>query len=65
MVTTQDIAIFKKKTPAILKIQDGGQGGLEKNANIDFQIHKNLSFPKMYSFHFLQKNSTEKHKELD
>ena len=27
MVTTQDIAIFKKKTAAILKLQDGGQGG--------------------------------------
>ena len=65
MVTTQDIAIFKKKTAAILKIQDGGQGGLEKNANIDFQIHKTLSFPKMYSFHFLQKIPTKKHKELD
>ena len=36
MVTTQDIAILKKKTAAILKIQDGGQGELEKNANIGF-----------------------------
>ena len=25
---------FKEKTAAILKIKDGGQGGLEKNANI-------------------------------
>ena len=41
-----------------MKIQDGGQGGLEKNANIGFQIHKTLSFPKMYSFHFLQKIPT-------
>ena len=60
MVTTQDIAIFKEKTAAILKIQDGGQGGLEKNANICFQIHKTLSFPKMHSFHFLQKIPTKK-----
>ena len=59
MVTTQDIAIFKKKTAAILKIQDRGQGGL-KNTNIGFQIHKTLSFPKMYSFHFLQKITTNK-----
>ena len=51
---------FLRKTAAILKIQDGGQGGLEKNANIDFQIHKILSFPKMYSFHFLQKIPTKK-----
>ena len=62
MVTTQDIAIVQK-TAAILKIQDGSQGGLEKNDNIGFQIHKTLSFPKMYSFPFLQKNTTKKHKE--
>ena len=44
-----------------MKLQDGGQGGFEKNANIGFQIHKTLSFPKMYRFHFLQKkNSNEK-----
>ena len=40
--------------------------GAWKNANIGFQIHKTLSFQKMYSFHFLQKNYNEKkHKELD
>ena len=43
-----------------MKIQDGGQGGLEKNVNIGFQIDKTLSFPKMYSFHFLQKKSNGK-----
>ena len=43
-----------------MKIQDSGQGGLEKNANIGFQIRKTLSFAKMYSFHFLQKIPTMK-----
>ena len=43
-----------------MKLQDGIQGGLEKNANIGFQINKTLSFPKMYSFHFLQKKYNEK-----
>ena len=48
MVTTQDIAIFKKKTAAILKIQDGGQGGLEKKCqhwcsdSQDSKLSKNL-----------------------
>ena len=40
-----------------------------KNGNIGFQIHKTLSFPKMYSFHFLQKiptirNWTNRHNAL-
>ena len=37
---------------AILKIQE--------NANIGFQIHKTVSFPKRYSFHFLKKIYNEK-----
>ena len=57
MVTTQDIAIFKKKTAAILKMQVGGQWGLEKMPTLFFQIHKTPRFPKMNSFHFLQKGA--------
>ena len=65
MVTNQDIAIFKKKQPPFLNLKMVAKGGLEKNSNIGFQIHKTLSFPKMYSFHFLQKILTKKHKEMD
>ena len=39
MVTTQDIAIFKKKQPPFWNFKLAAKGGW-KNANIDFQIHK-------------------------
>ena len=38
---------------------------IEKMPILVFQILKTLSFPKMYSFHFLQKIPTKKHKEPD
>ena len=46
---------FKEKTAAFLKIQDGGQGGLKRYANIDFQIHKTLKLSKNVLFSFSPK----------
>ena len=47
------------------KMQDGGHIGVGANVNIVFLIAYVISFPKMYSFHTLQKIPTKLHSELD
>src|SRR6218665_3735975 len=47
------------------KMQDGGHIGVGANVNIVFLISYVISFPKMYSFHTLQKIPTKLHSELD
>src|SRR6218665_1115263 len=47
------------------KMQDGGHIGVGANENIVFLIDYVISFPKMYSFHTLQKVPTKLHSELD
>src|SRR6218665_378988 len=47
------------------KMQDGGNIGVGANVNIVFLIAYVISFPKMYSFHTLQKIPTKLHSELD
>ena len=41
------------------KMQDGGHIGIGANVNIVFLIAYVISFPKMYSFHTLQKIPTK------
>jgi len=42
-------------------MQDGGHIGLVANGNIVFPIAYTISFPKIYSFHTLHKNSAKVH----
>ena len=46
-------------------MQDGGPIGLGAKENIIFLIAYTISFPKMYSFHTLQKIPTKLHSEPD
>jgi len=46
-------------------MQEGAHIGLGANENIVFLIAYTISFPKMYSFHTLQKIPTKLHSEPD
>src|SRR6218665_268393 len=52
-------------TAILNKMQDGCHIGVGANLNIVFLIAYVISFPKMYSFHTLQKILTKLHSELD